>query len=318
MECKTPEHWLTDIQIASLKHRAMGQMIENVLTKNPNACLFGGGVRDMILEAYKFGEKLDYWREYDKEKSVVSKDLDFLVTSEAYFGALKDFFASHYHVIPKESEYEEMDFAVYQASVNLIVGTPMSDKFSIFVDLVYRKEEQRIDFDVNTLMYNRAKGFFAVPLVCESKLEYLLRFTKIVQHIQTKTAHFSHSVADAKWLKTRQERGLAMMEKGWRLCHEKDVYTLGQASMFCTICSKSKEIIFRCQKKEKVLCEKEAGLSVVSFVCYDCWLEYDVANPPQPKAPRTMPDSGVVVASTSPEDSGVEKTRGYIITDYNC
>jgi hypothetical protein len=289
MEYNTPEHWLTDTQIGGLKHHAMGQMIQKVLTMNPNASLFGGAARDMVLEAYQFGDNYQTWREFDKEKSVVSKDLDFMVTSEKDFNSLKDFFASYYHVTPKESEYLEMDFAVYEARVPLIVGTVLNDNFCIFVDLVYRKEEQRVDFDVNTLLCNHSKGFFVASEEYESKLEYLLRFTKIVQHVQTKTAHFvKPSSSDAKWLRTRQNRGLAMMQKGWKLCFGEDVYTLGPAQTLCHLCSKMDDIVFRCVKKEKY---KEEVLAVVSSICHNCWLDYNV------HASKVIPDVGVVSTS---------------------
>jgi hypothetical protein len=260
MEDKTPEHWLNNTQINALKHHAMASMIEKVLSKNPNVCLFGGAVRDMILEAHQFGDKFATWREYDKEKCIVSNDLDFMVRSEEDFTSLKEFFANYYHVAAYESNYEEMDFAVFRVRVPLIVGTMLNNKLSIFVDLVYRKEEQRIDFDVNTLMYNHAKGFFVQTLPAESHLEYLVRFTKIVQHVQAKTAYFAKTSADVKWIKNRQERGFSMMKRGWRILSNQDVFH------FST--SRGKPC-HRCTALAQVFSQKME-------LCEDCWLDWMV------------------------------------------
>jgi hypothetical protein len=261
MDHKDPDHWLNETQIDALKHSAMASMIEKVLSKNPNACLFGGAVRDMILEAHQFGDKFATWREYDKEKCIVSNDLDFMVRSEEHFTSLKEFFADYYHCEVYESEYAEMEFAVFRVSVPLIIGTMMNNKLSIFVDLVYRKEEQRIDFDVNTLMYNHTKGFFVRSLPTESKLEYLLRFTKIVQHVQAKTAYFAKTSADVKWIKNRQERGFLMMKRGWRIVSDQDVFHF-------EVTSRGKPC-HRCAALAEVFSQKIE-------LCEDCWLDWMV------------------------------------------
>ncbi len=267
MENKIPEHWLTDLQISVLKHHAMAQMVETVLFENPNACLFGGAVRDMILEAYQFGSKHEpCMKEYDKTKTVFSNDLDFLVRSEPDFKKLRDFFETYYHVKCWESEYLEMDFSVYRASVPLIVGTMVNNKFCIFVDLVYRKQEQRVDFDVNTMMYNRLKGFFIKGLPTESHLDTLFRVSKIVRHIHKNIAYFSKTSEESKWQRKRQERGLSLMERGWTLCVDEDTTfdLLEQSAMLL----QEKKCHF-CLKPSEIVSEKIA-------LCRHCWLNYNV------------------------------------------
>jgi tRNA nucleotidyltransferase/poly(A) polymerase len=113
-------HFLSDVQIKFLKHVVMKNMIQATLSENPSAYLFGGAVRDMVLEHHQFGQES---HEYDPEKSVVSHDLDFFVTTQGDFQKLQKFFLDQYHIQPVESKYPGTNFSVFSVrKIPLITG----------------------------------------------------------------------------------------------------------------------------------------------------------------------------------------------------
>lgn len=217
----------------------MKRMIESTLDANPNAYLFGGAVRDMVLERHQFGQDS---HEYDEAKSVVSNDLDFCVSTQTDFLALQKFFLDQYHIKPVESKYPGTNFSVVVVrDIPLVTGSYLNKRLSISVDLVWRKDVQLLDFDVNSLVYNKTNGISVVAQPGESPIDSLFRLTNIVEHIKHKTAFVVYSmdpkkkvedqddeVSDSETVKEIdidfafkvkiQQRAYSLMTRGWEIC----------------------------------------------------------------------------------------------------
>jgi hypothetical protein len=277
-ENEDPNHFLNKTQIKFLKHTIMKNMIRATLDANPTAFLFGGAVRDMVLERHQIGQE---YREYDESKSVVSNDLDFCVTTEEDFVALQKFFLDRYHIKPVESNYPGTNFAVYKIkSIPLITGSYLNKELSISVDLVWRRGDQPVDFDVNSLLFNK-NGISVLSTFHTSPLESLLRLTSVVQHIKEKTAYLesenkgefeqadpdseddSESPQKEDHKRKLQERAYSLMMRGWKICMQGD-------DMHYRF-----EIIPK-DKKHKCCGKgcKEIGFifSAIEGFCHTCWL----------------------------------------------
>ncbi len=259
-------------QMVTWKHDAIQKMIQVVLEQNPNAYLFGSAVRDKILEMCKT-QTID--GEFDESKAIVpniGKDLDFFVTSESDFEQLKKFFQSYYHEDVKECEDTRQfnaEFVLFTTNIPLIIGHYTTIEWMICVTLVHRKVFQRIDFDVNSLIYN-GKTIFIEG--CNDPIENLLKMSTIVEHIKNKTAYIldNEEENDISRKLILQERALSLMERGWN------------------VCMKSKQVRNHMEYKYKYLktthnchkCGKRRAeiISAHDIFCSYCWFAYERAT----------------------------------------
>jgi hypothetical protein len=203
------------------------------------------------------------------------------VTTEEAFLLLQKFFLDQYHIKPVESNYPGTNFVVYTVKrIPLITGSYLNKELSISVDLVWRRGDPPVDFDVNSLLYNK-DGISVLSTFHTSPVESLIRLTCVVQHIKEKTAYLeidnkreleqaypdseddleSPQEETHKW--KLQQRAYSLMMRGWKICMKGDDMQYKY------------EIISR-NKKNKC-CAKDCKeiafiVSALDKYCHTCWL----------------------------------------------
>jgi len=199
-------HLLTNVQLAYLKSKAMCEWTQLILRLVDDVELFGGAVRDEILSSFL-------------QKTVVSSDLDFRVSTEHALNKLVAFITKEFGRVPLKSKYPGVHYVVYKVTIPLITNTCMPSAFYVRMDLVWQKKGATYDFDVNSLSYDKT-GLLKTSLFKDGR--FPLR--EIIQNIKARKAYVILPKENANYeadndqydpLHVLARRAIKLMFKGW-------------------------------------------------------------------------------------------------------
>ena len=274
------ENWLSENQIIFFKKQLMNKIVSKIF-KGTRAKLFGGAVRDMILQ--KLTQNKD---------DCVPQDLDFFVTTRDEFEHLVAFVEKTFNITTVESkQYEGLNREVRSGFVcilNCFLGC--IQRLCVKIDLVYlyNEKQRNIDFDINSLVMNE-DGLIIDHLSGSQML-------KIIEHIKAKKAFLlkqptqkhnrdnddndddadsSDDDNDEKDNAVLARRSIKLIERGWTI-----VTPFGEFSKivahtnpktYCGFCEK--QYIFVCSK------DKDAKIELVCDLCFKNQFEIQMNDP---------------------------------------